>query len=234
MYSSRCIHSPSCSQQQDWVVLALTLEGCLELVVQPAAKVHDLSSHWPSTRRVTVTLFSSNTFQNKLVNKRTRVKLLLTPWQDNIQCCSGTVHCPGHHWEPTNRWTFDSHEVSVLSSSQSMTLFLRTKNNHWLPGQICWDSRINWFFCQCMCWMWHTFLLGRCTVCSPRRNWTLHILFAFDKCISSTHCSPSVIVSFFWFSLYWCRACLLVLSDTQLQLLCSNCYKFNCVISIHL
>lgn len=49
-----------------------------------------------------------------------------------------------------------------------------------------------------------------------------------------THYSPSVIVSFFWFSLYWCKARLFVLSDTQLQLLCSNSYKLNYVISIHL
>lgn len=62
----------------------------------------------------------------------------------------------------------------------------------------------------------------------------LRALLAFDKCISFTHCRAFVMVSFFWFPLYLCRARLFVLSDTQLQLLCSNCYKFKSVISIHL
>lgn len=105
---------PPAARSRTWESRPSLRRCSLEPVVQPAARAHDPCSHRPSARRVVVTLFRSNIFQNKVVNKRTGVELLLRPWQDSLQCWSSPAH-HGNRWGHTNSWTSDSHGVSVLS-----------------------------------------------------------------------------------------------------------------------
>lgn len=212
MYSPRYIQSSSCSQKQDWVVLALTLEGCLEPVVQPAAKVHDLSSHRPSTRWVTVTFFSSNTFQNNCWTKEPGSN---SSWDPDRRISKEAV--VPYTALATTESPQTGEPLTALKSLLSANLkawlssfvpkittdyqdkYVRTVGTTDSSASVCAGCGIH-------------FVWAGAQGAPLGETELLWILLTCDNCIFFTHCSPSVIVSLFWFSLYPCRARLFVLS----------------------
>lgn len=107
------------------------------MVQPPAAEVRDLFPYCLSTRRMVVTLFSSNIFHSKPVNKRNEAELLPRPRQTGVLCWS---FAPG--WAPpgapkqTRLWQSWTH-CSQLITKQDF-LF-----NHQMPGTNTLGN--NWF-----------------------------------------------------------------------------------------